>query len=110
MVSNVCYENELYLKDDVLLPVFQLHSRIFKDMIELKISCKLSTEVEVCKCYVFFTQVRQLLQERMPTVYGSPPRAMVHENEEENPPEPNPSSKTTKKSYPPLISLKTYQL
>ena len=36
----------------------------------------------------------------MPTVYGSPPRAMVQENEEENPPEPNPSSKTTQTVIP----------
>ena len=42
----------------------------------------------------FITQVRHLLKERMPTVYGSPPRAMVQENEVENPPESNPSSKT----------------
>ena len=42
----------------------------------------------------FITQVMHLLNERMPTVYGSPPRAMVQENEVENPPESNPSSKT----------------
>ena len=40
----------------------------------------------------FISQVRHLLQERMPTVYGSPQRAMVQENEVENPPESNPSS------------------
>ena len=42
----------------------------------------------------FISQVRHLLQERMPTVYGSPQRAMVQENEVENPPESNPSSDT----------------
>ena len=30
----------------------------------------------------------------MPTVYGSPPRATVQENEVENPPESNPGSKS----------------
>ena len=33
-----------------------------------------------------------LLQEKMPTVYGSAQRAMIQENEVENPPESNPSS------------------
>ena len=40
----------------------------------------------------FISQVRHLLQERMPTVYGSAQRAMIQENEVENPPESNPSS------------------
>ena len=33
----------------------------------------------------FVTQVRHLLEERMPTVYGSPPRAMVQENRSREP-------------------------
>ena len=48
----------------------------------------------------FITQVRHLLKERMPTVYGSPPRAMVQENEVEIPHESNPSSKTIQTDTP----------
>ena len=40
----------------------------------------------------FPPQVKQLLRERMPTLYGLPEGAMVHENEVDNPPESIPSS------------------
>ena len=40
----------------------------------------------------FLSQVRPLLQERLPTVYGSIPRIVIQENVEENPPESNPNS------------------
>ena len=40
----------------------------------------------------FLSQVKPLLQERLPTVYGSLPRVVIQENVEENPPESNPSS------------------
>ena len=52
--------------DDVLLPVFKLNSRIFKDMSGTKTKLHFVGNVE------FPPQVRQLLQERMPTVYGLP--------------------------------------
>ena len=40
----------------------------------------------------FLSQVRPLLQERLPTVYGSIPRAVIKDNVEGNLPESNPSS------------------
>ena len=48
----------------------------------------------------FITQVSHLLKERMPIVYGSPPRAMLQENEVEIPPESNSSSKTIQTDTP----------
>ena len=72
--------------DDVLLPIFQLNSRVFKDMIGTENRLHFVGNVD------FPPQVRQLLQERFPTVYGLPEGARVQENEEENPPEPTPSS------------------
>ena len=58
----------------------------------------------------FPPQVRQLLQERMPTVHSSPGRAEVHEREDVNPPEPTPSFQPSNTIPPPLIILKSYQL
>ena len=40
----------------------------------------------------FLSQVMPLLQERLPTVYGPVPRAVIQENVEENPPKSIPSS------------------
>ena len=82
LCPDIVFENDSYLH------VFQLNSRVFRDMIGTE--NKLQTGENV----PFITQVKHLLKERMPTVYGSPPRAMVQENEVENPPELNPSSKT----------------
>ena len=46
----------------------------------------------------FLSQVRPLLQEKLPTVYGYVPRAVIQENVEENPPESNPSSEISQKN------------
>ena len=40
----------------------------------------------------FLSQVRPLLEERLPTIYSSIPRVVVQENVEGNPHESNPSS------------------
>ena len=57
----------------------------------------------------FISQVRHLLQERMPIVYGFPQRAMVQENEVENPLNLTQAHTPYKQPHPPLVSLKTYQ-
>ena len=80
LCPDVVFENDSYL------PVFQLNSRVFRDIIGT--DNKLPEGVHV----TFLSQVRHLLQERMPTVYGSIQRAVIQENVEENPPESNPSS------------------
>ena len=77
---------DIVFENDSSLPVFQLNPRVFRDMIET--DNKLPEGVHV----TFLSQVRPLLQERFPTVYGSVPRAVIQENVEENPPESNPSS------------------
>ena len=66
--------------DDVLLPVFQLNPRVFKDMIGTENRLQFVGDVNLPP------QVRQLLQERMPTMYGLPGGVVVQEREEENPP------------------------
>ena len=66
----------------------QLNSRVFRDMIGTENKLHDGENVP------FITHAKHLLKERMPTVYGSPPRAVVQENEVENLPESNPSSKT----------------
>ena len=80
LCPDIVFENDSYLH------VFQLNSRVFRDMIGT--NNKLPEGAHV----TFLSQVRHLLQERMPTVYGSAQRAMIQENEVENPPESNPSS------------------
>ena len=80
LCPDIVFENDYYL------PVFQLNSRVFRDMIGT--DNKFPEGVHV----TFLSQVRPLLQERMPTVYGFVPRAVIQENVEENPPESNPSS------------------
>ena len=65
-----------------------MNSRVFRDMIGTE--NKLPDGANVS----FISQVSHILKERMPTMYGSPPRAMVQENEVENPPESNPDSKS----------------
>ena len=78
--------HDIVFENDSDSPVFQLNSRVFRDMV-----CtdnKLPEGVHV----TFLSQVRPLLQERLPTVYGSIPRVMIQENVEVNPPEFNPSS------------------
>ena len=82
LCPDIVFENDSYL------PVFQLNSRVFRYMISTE------NKLQAGENVAFITHVRYLLKERMPTVYGSPPRAMVQENEVENPPESNPSSKT----------------
>ena len=82
-------------EDDVLLPVFQLNSRVFKDMIGTENKLQFVGNVH------FPPQVRQLLQERMPTVYAPPEGAVVQEREEVNPPEPIPSSPPSNTIPPP---------
>ena len=82
LCPDIVFENDSYL------PIFQLNSRVIRDMIGTENKLQAGENVP------FITQVRHLLKERMPIVYGSPPRAMVQENEIENPPESNPSSKT----------------
>ena len=77
---------DIVFENDSDLPVFQLNSRVFRDMV--RTDNKLPEGVHV----TFLSQVRPLLQERLPTVYGSIPRAMIQENVEVNPPEFNPSS------------------
>ena len=77
---------DIVFENDSSLPVFQLNSRVFRDMIGT--DNKLPEGVHV----TFLSQVRPLLQERLPTVYGSVPRAVIQENVETNPPESNPSS------------------
>ena len=81
LCPGVVFENDSYLH------VFQLNSRVFRDIIGT--DNKLPAEVAHV---TFLSQVRPLLQERMPTVYGSVKRAVIQENVEENPPESNPSS------------------
>ena len=77
---------DIVFENDSSLPVFQLNSRVFRDMIGT--DNKLPEGVNV----TFLSQARPLLQERLPTVYGSIPRVVIQENVEENPPESNPSS------------------
>ena len=77
---------DIVFENDSDLPVFQLNSRVFRDMVGT--DNKLPEGVHV----TFLSQVRPLLQERLPTVYGSIPRAVIQENVEGNPPESNPSS------------------
>ena len=80
MISNKCRKLSLD-ENDSYLPVFQLNSRVFRDMIGTE------NKLHVVGNVPFITRVRHLLKERMPIVYGSPPRAMVQENKVENPPE-----------------------
>ena len=80
LCPNIVFENDSYL------PVFQLNSRVFRDMIGT--DNKLPEGVHVS----FLSHARPLLQERLPTVYGSIPRVVIQENVEEIPPESNPSS------------------
>ena len=82
LCPDIVFENDSYLH------VFQLNSRVFRDMIGTENKLPYGANVS------FISQVRHLLQERMPIVYGSPQRAMIQENEVENPPESNPSSKS----------------
>ena len=77
---------DIVFENDSSLPVFQLNSRVFRDMIGT--DNKLPEGVNV----TFLSQARPLLQERLPTVYGSIPRVVIQENVEENPPESNPNS------------------
>ena len=81
LIFKYLYHNVVF-DDDVLFPFFQLNSRIFKDMIGTETILHFVGNIE------FPPQVRQLLQERMPTVYGLPKGALVQDNEEENPPPP----------------------
>ena len=80
LCPDIVFENDSYL------PVFQLNLRVFRDMVGT--DNKFPEGVHV----TFLSQVRHLLQERLPTVYGSIPRVVIQENVEENPPESNPSS------------------
>ena len=80
LCPNIVFEN------DSSLPVFQLNSRVFRDMVGT--DNKFPEGVHV----TFLSQVRPLLQEIFPTVYGSIPRVVIQENVEGNPPESNPSS------------------
>ena len=80
LCPDVVFENDSYL------PVFQLNSRVFRDIIGTY--NRLPERVHV----TFLSQVMPLLQERMPTVYGFVQRAVIQENVEENPYESNPSS------------------
>ena len=89
-------------ENDLFLPVFQLNSRVFRDMIGT--DRKLPEMVDV----TFLSQVRHLLKERMPTVYGSPSRAMIQGNDEEIPPESNPSSLPSQTD--PATSVKSQNL
>ena len=84
--------------------MFQLNSRVFIDMIGT--DNKFPEGVHV----TFLSQVRPLLQERMPTVYGFVTRVVIQENVEDNPPESNPSSDIPHTNPPPMISPNTYQL
>ena len=76
----------LYLKMILTYLWFQLNSRVFRDMVGTE--NKFPEGVHV----TFLSQVRPLLQERLPIVYGFIPRAVIQENVEGNPPESNPSS------------------
>ena len=82
LCPDIVFENDSYLL------VFQPNPRVFRDMIGTENKLQAGENVP------FITHVRHLLKVRIPIVYGSPPRAMVQKNEEENPPESNPSSKT----------------
>ena len=77
---------DIVFENDSDLPVFQLNSRVFRDMVGT--NNKLPEGVHV----TFLSQVRPLLQERLPTVYGSISRVVIQENVEVNPPEFNPDS------------------
>ena len=65
LCPDIVFENDSYL------PVFQLNSRVFRDMVGT--DNKLPEGVHV----TFLSQVRYLLQERLPTVYGSIPRVVI---------------------------------
>ena len=70
---------DIVFENDSELPVFKLNSRVFRDMVGT--DNKLPEGVHV----TFLSQIRPLLQERLPTVYGSLPRAVIQENVEGNP-------------------------
>ena len=77
MIPKKCRKLSLE-ENDSYLPFFQLNSRVFRDMIGTENKLQAGGNVP------FITQIRHRLKERMPIVYGSPPRAMVQENEVEN--------------------------